>query len=87
MAGSALIPGLNNWLVLGLLLLSGTARGAQRPPGFAASQANPGFTKASRDQEGKAGKESDTLLSSNTKSSLGEASWGLFSSFFPVGTF
>lgn len=39
MAGSALIPGLNNWLVLGLLLLSGTARGAQRPPGFALSTA------------------------------------------------
>lgn len=37
MAGPALIPGLNKWLVLGLLLLSGTARGAQRPPGFALS--------------------------------------------------
>lgn len=37
MAGPALIPGLNKWLVLGLLLLSGTARGARRPPGFALS--------------------------------------------------
>ena len=31
MAGPALIPGLNNWLVLGLLLLSGTARGPEAP--------------------------------------------------------